>query len=71
MVELTGLRTPCPQLNRIQPGLLDELLDRDANGTLVRKAGVMAVVFEGGWVRTGDRIGVELPAPPHRRLEPV
>jgi MOSC domain-containing protein YiiM len=71
IVEITGLRNPCLQLDGIRPGLMKAVLDRDAHGGLVRKAGVMAVVVIGGVVRAGDAIGVELPPPPHRRLEPV
>jgi MOSC domain-containing protein YiiM len=71
LIEITGLRNPCKQLEGIQPGLMAATLDRDENGGLVRKAGVMAVVLEGGEVRPGDPIGVELPAAPHRALEPV
>lgn len=71
VVEITGLRNPCAQLDGIHPGLMEATLDRDLNGELVRKAGVMAVVLEGGEVRPGDAISVELPAQPHRALEPV
>ncbi|MBL6457849.1 MOSC domain-containing protein [Belnapia sp. T6] len=71
VVEVTGLRNPCSQIERWQPGLLAAVLDRDADGRLVRKAGIMAVVVTGGPVRPGDAITVELPPPPHRRLEPV
>ena len=71
VVEITGLRNPCRQLNDFQPGLMNATLDRDADGRLVRKAGVMAVVLRGGEVRPGDPIAVELPPEPHRRLEPV
>jgi MOSC domain-containing protein YiiM len=71
VVEVTGLRNPCQQLEKIETGLMAAVLDRDAEGNLVRKAGVMAVVVAGGEVRAGDPIQVELPAPPHRRLEPV
>lgn len=71
VVELTGLRNPCVQLDRYQQGLTAAVLDRDAEGRLVRKAGVMAVVLTGGEVGPGDAIGVELPAGEHRRLEPV
>ena len=70
-VEVTGLRNPCAQLNGIAPGLMAATLDRDAEGNLVRKAGVMGVVVSGGEVRPGDAIRVELPPPPHRPLEPV
>ena len=71
VVEITGLRNPCLQLNGLQPGLMNAVLDRDADGGLIRKAGVMAVVLAGGEVLAGDRVRVELPAGPHRRLEPV
>ncbi len=71
VVEVTGLRSPCQQLERIQPGLMTVVLDHDADGALVRRAGIMAVVIAGGEVRPDDPIGVKLPAPPHRRLEPV
>jgi len=70
-VEITGLRNPCSQIDRFQPGLTAKVLDRDANGGLVRKAGVMAVVRRGGSVRRGDNIAVQLPQHPHRLLEPV
>jgi MOSC domain-containing protein YiiM len=70
-VELTGLRNPCLQLDRFADGLLAAVLDRDADGELVRKAGVMAIVRAGGRVRVGDPIAVQLPQTPHRRLRPV
>jgi MOSC domain-containing protein YiiM len=70
-VEVTGLRNPCAQLNGIAPGLMAATLDRDEEGNLVRKAGVMAVVVSGGEVRPGNLIRVELPPAPHRPLEPV
>ena len=71
VVEITGLRSPCIQLEKLQTGLMAAVLDRDAEGNLVRKAGVMSVVVAGGEVRPGDPIAVELPAPPHRKLQPV
>lgn len=71
VVEVTGLRNPCVQIDRFQPGLMAAVLDRDAHGGLVRKAGVMGVVLAGGDVRPGDAIRVELPPEPHRALEPV
>jgi MOSC domain-containing protein YiiM len=51
--------------------LMAATLDRDAEGNLIRKAGVMAVVLIGGEVRFGDAIQVVLPPKPHRRLIPV
>ncbi|HJU18462.1 MAG TPA: MOSC domain-containing protein [Stellaceae bacterium] len=71
VAEVTGLRNPCAQLNRIQPGLMAATLSRDKDGNLVRKAGIMAIVLEGGEVRPGDSIRVELPPVPHHPLEPV
>jgi MOSC domain-containing protein YiiM len=71
VVEVTGLRNPCVQLDRFQPGLMAAVLDRDEQGGLVRKAGVMGVVVAGGDLRPGDRVRVELPPEPHRALEPV
>jgi MOSC domain-containing protein YiiM len=46
-------------------------LARDASGSLVRKAGVMAIVVAGGEVRPGDPIHIELPPGPPRPLAPV
>ncbi|RYF76758.1 MAG: MOSC domain-containing protein [Comamonadaceae bacterium] len=70
-IEITGLRNPCSQLDRFQPGLMSATLARDSDGGLIRKAGVMAVVLRGGTVRAGDAVQVTLPALPHRMLEPV
>ena len=71
VLEVTGLRNPCAQLDGIQPGLMAETLDRDERGELVRKAGVMSVALAGGDVHRGDPIRVEPPPQPHRPLEPV
>jgi MOSC domain-containing protein YiiM len=69
IIEITGLRNPCYQLDRFQKGLVAAVLDRDADGLLIRKAGVMGIVIAGGEVRAGDAIVVRLPPPPHRALE--
>jgi len=71
VVEVTGLRNPCAQLDRFQPGLMAAVLDRGEHGGLIRKAGVMGVVVAGGDIRPGDPVRVELPPGPHRPLEPV
>lgn len=71
VVELTGLRNPCAQLDSLHAGLMAATLERDAAGALVRKAGVMAVVRHAGEVRPGDPVGVELPDGERRPLEPV
>ncbi|UTN86999.1 MOSC domain-containing protein [Pseudomonas aeruginosa] len=61
LVELTGLRNPCSQLDNYQPGLTAAVLGRDEQGNLIRKAGVMAIVLEDGEVRPGDAIDIQLP----------
>jgi MOSC domain-containing protein YiiM len=71
VVEVTGLRNPCHQLDKIQPGLMAAVLDKDAAGNLVRKAGIMAIVLVGGEIRPGDAIRAELPAEPRRPLDCV
>jgi MOSC domain-containing protein YiiM len=71
VVEVTGLRNPCTQLDRFQPGLMAAVLAYDELGHLVRKAGIMAVVLVSGEVRVGHPIRVELPSGPHSPLEPV
>jgi MOSC domain-containing protein YiiM len=71
VVEVTGLRNPCGQLDRFQAGLTAALLGRDENGKLIRKAGIMGIVLAGGDVRPHDAIGVELPPTPHRPLDRV
>lgn len=71
VVEVTGLRNPCIQIDEFQKGLMAATLDRDAQGGLIRKAGVMSVVLAEGDVRPGDTIRIELPPLPHRPLQPV
>jgi MOSC domain-containing protein YiiM len=71
IVEVTGLRNPCVQLNTFREGLMSAVLDKDANSNLIRKAGIMSIVLAGGEVRPGDAIAVELPPLPHHALMPV
>ena len=71
VVEVTGVRTPCAQMDRFQKGLMAATLDKDAAGRLIRKSGIMTIVVADGDVRAGDRIAVTLPAGPHRPLLPV
>jgi MOSC domain-containing protein YiiM len=68
VVEVTGLRNPCAQLDKIQKGLMAATLDRDKRGNLVRKAGIMGIVLTSGEIRPGDPIRVGPPPPPHRPL---
>jgi hypothetical protein len=71
VVEVTGLRNPCVQLDGIHSGLMQAVLDRGADGEVIRRAGVMAIVLTGGDVRPGDAIEVTLPDLPHMPLQPV
>jgi MOSC domain-containing protein YiiM len=71
VVELTGLRNPCSQLDGLQPGLMKATLDRDTDGNLIRRAGLRAVVRAGGEVRPGEPVEAELPAGAPRPLLPV
>ena len=70
-VEVTGLRNPCSQLDTLQKGLMKAVLDKDNEGNLVRKAGIMGIVQESGEVRVGDEIEIVLPAKPYVKLERV
>jgi MOSC domain-containing protein YiiM len=71
VVQVTGLRNPCYQLDGLQRGLMAACLDKTADGQLIRKAGVMSVVLAGGEVRAGDAIVVEPPPAPFEPLAPV
>ncbi|MER7767525.1 MOSC domain-containing protein [Kitasatospora sp. NPDC096140] len=70
-VEITGLRNPCAQIENYRTGLLKQVVGRAADGTIVRRAGIMGTVRTGGAVRPGDAIAVELPDGPHRALDRV
>jgi MOSC domain-containing protein YiiM len=71
LIEVTGLRNPCAQIDTFRPGLMKAVLDRAADGSLIRKAGIMAVVVTGGRIAVGDPIAAALPPEPHRPLERV
>ncbi|MCC8233688.1 MOSC domain-containing protein, partial [Pinisolibacter sp. MA2-2] len=71
LVEITGLRNPCGQIEAFRPGLLAAVVERARDGTLRRKAGVMGVVRADGMVRPGDAIVVDRPPPPWHPLERV
>lgn len=71
VVEVTGLREPCSQMNGLRPGLMKACLGRGADGTVVRKAGIMGIAVASGVVRAGDSIRVEGPAGPHRAMGTV
>lgn len=70
-IQITGLRNPCSQLNKINDQLLKAVLQKDEDGTIIRKAGIMSVVLKGGKINVGDTIEIEFPEKPHKNLEPV
>ena len=71
IVQITGLRNPCAQLDDFEKGLMSAVLEHDAQGNLIRKGGVMGIVLADGDVKPGDTIRVELPTGPLRELECV
>lgn len=71
LIEITGLRNPCRQIDGLAPGLMAATLDKAGDGSLIRKAGVMAVVIAGGDLRVGDPIALESMPLGHEPLEPV
>ena len=75
IVEVTGLRNPCSQIEAFgleqRPGLLAAVLDKDEAGQLIRRAGIMGIVIAGGEVRAGDVIAAMLPPEPWEGLERV
>lgn len=71
VVEVTGLRNPCAQIDGFQKGLMKQVIGRSEDGRPLFRSGIMSVVVSGGVVRAGDAVGVELPAGPHRALDIV
>lgn len=56
-IRITGLRNPCPQIEKFRDGLQDRFIVRDEQRKIVgRKAGVMGVVENGGEVKPGMKI---------------
>jgi MOSC domain-containing protein YiiM len=71
VVQLTGLRNPCQQIEAHQRGLLAAMLGRDDQGRVVRKAGVMSIVLASGTVAQGAQVTLQIPPPPHQPMERV
>ncbi|MGW3663320.1 MOSC domain-containing protein [Streptomyces sp. NPDC005141] len=71
VVEVTGLRNPCAQIDTFEKGLLKQVVGRGEDGKARFRSGIMSVVLAGGVVRPGDGVAVELPDGPHRPLEIV
>lgn len=63
IVTVTGLRNPCPQIEKHRKGLQEVFIERDSERKIVgRKAGIMSTINAGGVVMPGMRIVVEEPA---------
>jgi len=71
VVEITGLREPCSQMNTLHPGLMKACIARSPTGAKIRKAGIMAIVLTSGTVHPGDPIKTQLPPSPWLPLGPV
>ena len=71
VIQITGLRNPCKQLEDYQKGLLGAVLDKTPDGELIRKSGVMAIVISGGIIKPNDFIKIQFPEKPHKKLERV
>ena len=68
VIELTGLRTPCKQIDGFQPGLMKRLVTGSKTSERPARAGVMSIVLAGGEARSGDAVRVELPPEPWQPL---
>ncbi|EGG13280.1 MOSC domain-containing protein [Cavenderia fasciculata] len=72
VLEITGLRNPCPQLSKLESDLLEACRLRDEQGEIiVRKSGIMAIVLKGGSIKASDKIIVQSPPEPHVALKVV
>ena len=60
VIQVTGLRNPCGQLDHFQAGLKAAVLDRDANGNIIRKAGIIGIIVTTGEIFVGDTIQIRL-----------
>jgi MOSC domain-containing protein YiiM len=61
VVEVTGIRNPCNQLDAVDERLLAQVAIKSDDGSIIRKAGIMGIVVASGRVRPGDPIRVEMP----------
>jgi MOSC domain-containing protein YiiM len=71
VIEVTGLRNPCYQLDKFKKGLMKACIDNDADGKIVFKSGIMSIVIASGVIKPGDVISIELPDKPHQTLKIV
>lgn len=71
VIEVTGVREPCVQMNRFRDGLMAHFIRTGDDGRPTFTCGVMGVIIRSGSIRPGDTVSVRLPAPPYRRLTRV
>ncbi|MFD2180390.1 MOSC domain-containing protein [Veronia pacifica] len=67
VIRLTGIRTPCNQLNTYRAGL-KRAVSRKHDGKVQFLCGVMAVVERSGIINIGDEMDIVLPSLPHKSL---
>ena len=71
IIKITGLRNPCAQIDHFKFSFLEAVLDKDAEGNLIRKAGIMGIVLQSGEVKPSDSIRITFPPKPYKKLERV
>jgi hypothetical protein len=72
IVKLTGLRTPCRQMDKFAAGLSKAVMvQEDSTKKKQSRAGVMASVVKGGEVKPGDEIEIKLPPETSRPLRHI
>lgn len=70
-IQLTGLRMPCSQLNKVQDGLMKAVLQFDENKKPIPTCGVMSVILKGGKIYPNDSIQIVLPSGDHQPMKEV
>jgi len=70
-MRFTGLCIPCVHLDLYQKRADQGGLDSDAQGKLILKSGVIAIVVASGTRNPGDAIAFELPSESNEAIEAV
>lgn len=70
VLEVTGLRNPCAQIEAFAPGLLKHVAVKTPQG-LIRKTGIMTIALAGGPITAGDAITITPPPGDHIPLDRV
>ena len=67
-IQITGLRNPCTLIDKFQSGLMKALIDKDEDGNIIRKTGIMSIVLTNGLVHAGDEIEMVMPTAPFVKM---